>query len=52
MVPCLNLNGYAFYQTDEAIEQTFVDLGSDAIRQDEFFRWACNHAKKEADLRC
>jgi death-on-curing protein len=49
MLAFLDLNGYDFYQTDEEIEQMFVDLGADVIGQGEFVGWVCNHAKPKPE---
>ena len=45
MLAFLDLNGYEFHQTDEEIEQMFVDLGADVIGRDEFTGWVVNHAQ-------
>jgi len=49
MLAFLDLNGHEFYQTDEEIEQIFVDLGADVIGQGEFIGWVCNHAKPKPE---
>jgi death-on-curing protein len=52
MLAFLDLNGYEFYQSDEEIEQMFVDLGADVIGQGEFIGWVCNHAKLTPTSEC
>lgn len=45
MLAFLDLNGYELRQSDQEIEQMFVDIGSGVVDQGNFFGWVCNHAR-------
>lgn len=52
MLAFLDLNGHEFHQTNEEIEQMFVDLGAGVIGQGEFMGWVCNHAQPKPAGTC
>jgi prophage maintenance system killer protein len=46
----LELNGYAFHQTDDEIADMMVSLAAGTVSQGEFFGWVVNRTKPRVSV--